>query len=85
MGINMNPYHVKLAAAEQILGAVTWEQMTRALDSWSMFFCHRCPATDAAHISESYETLRQRAHEFLTNHRLDQLEERLNSISHESS
>lgn len=80
----MNPYHAKLAAAEQILADETWDGMRKALDYWPLFFAYLCPAFDSSGyidssdpISSSYETLRQRAHEFVTNHRLSQIEERL--------
>ena len=79
----MNPYHEKLAAAEQILADESWEGMRKALDYWPLFFPYLCPAYDYAitgeDISSSYETLRQRAHEFVINHRLTQLESRLNN------
>lgn len=88
----MNLYHAKLAAAEQILADESWDGMRKALDHWPLFFSSLCPALDSINsilsgddISSFYEVLRQRAHEFVTNHRLNQIEERFSNISCESS
>ena len=70
----MNPHYLKLAAANEILNAETCEQMRFVLlNYWSLFFANPLPSDDES-FDTYYEVLRQRAFEFVTNHRISTIE-----------